>query len=189
MGSGYWQNPVIFLLNTAFTFYILILMIRVLLELNGAQDRFNPLIQFINRITEPTLKPLRPILPTYHRLNLSALLVMYVSKLLYYILALLIITGAILLPLPVLLRGALVDIIMLLLNLYTFTIVLQAILSWVNPGTYHPATMILYNINAPLLDRAQRLLPPMGGIDFSPILVLLLIQVLKMLVGPFGIGL
>lgn len=186
MGASYWQNPIIFLLNTAFTLYILTLMIRVLLQLGGnPRDRFNPLVRFLEQVTEPVIGPLRYALPPYKGVDLSAIVVMFALQLAYYGAVLLVVSAAI--PIPVLLRGAIVDLLLLLLNLYLFSILIQVILSWVSPGTYHPALGVLYAITGPIMEPFQRLLPPMGGLDFSPLIALVVIQVLKMLIAPFGL--
>jgi len=72
---------------------------------------------------------------------------------------------------------ALADILHIALNAYMYIVIARAILSWVNPDPYNPIVRFLYNVTEPALFRIRRLLPfDMGGIDFSPmILVLLLI--------------
>ena len=73
----------------------------------------------------------------------------------------------------------------LLLQIYFFTILVQVILSWVAPGGYNPAIALLYSLNEPLLGRARRLLPPIQGFDLSPILVMIVLQLLTIiLVAP-----
>ena len=63
----------------------------------------------------------------------------------------------------------------LLLNLYWWIIIARAILSWVNPDPYNPIVRFLYNVTEPVLYRVRRTIPisMAGGIDFSPIIVLL----------------
>jgi len=91
--------------------------------------------------------------------------------------------------LPLLPRLAAADLTVLLLNIYTFSILIQVLLSWISPGQYPPAAMLLFRLTGPLLDRARQLLPDTGMMDFSPLLVLLLLQVLKRLIAPLGTGL
>jgi YggT family protein len=75
-----------------------------------------------------------------------------------------------------------------------FSIIIEAVMSWVNPGAYNPLTVILYRLNRPLLDPARRLLPPIGGLDFSPFLVLVALQLVNILLitplfgGAAGLG-
>lgn len=61
---------------------------------------------------------------------------------------------------------------------------IQAILSWVQPGQYNPATSLLFQLTAPLLAPARRLLPPMSGLDLSPILVIVGLKLAEMLLLP-----
>ena len=73
------------------------------------------------------------------------------------------------------------ELLNLLLNIYFFTILIQVILSWVNPGGYNPAVALLYSLNEPILSRARRMIPPISGFDLSPIVVFIGIQLVKML--------
>ena len=72
--------------------------------------------------------------------------------------------------------------ISLLLNIYLITILIQIVLSWVSPGSYNPVVSLLHSLNEPLLGRARRLLPPISGLDLSPILVMIAIQLAKILI-------
>jgi YggT family protein len=76
------------------------------------------------------------------------------------------------------------ELISTLLNLYLIAIIVQAILSWVNPGHYHPAMALLYSLTEPVMRPFRRLIPVIGGIDLSPLAALLAIQVAKMLILP-----
>lgn len=60
-------------------------------------------------------------------------------------------------------------------QLYELLIIVRLILSWFQPRTYHPAIRLLYNLTEPVLAPARRLIPPMGGIDFSPIIVFIVL--------------
>jgi YggT family protein len=77
-----------------------------------------------------------------------------------------------------------VQLLDLLFNVYFFAIIIRAVLSWVNPGSYNPAVSLLYSLTEPLLRIGRRLLPPVGGIDLSPLIPLIGIQLAKMLVLP-----
>jgi len=185
MGSSYWQNPIVFLVQIAFMLYILAVMLRFLLQLVRA-DAFNPLAQFLLRVTEPVLRPLRRLIPGTRRFDTASVVFMYVLEFASLEAVLAIRGMTAIAPTPYLLLAALVNVVVLLLNLYLFTILIQVILSWVSPGAYNPALSVLYSINEPLLEQARRVIPPLGGIDFSPLLVLVAIEVIKMLIAPFG---
>jgi YggT family protein len=158
-------------------------MLRFFLDLAGNKDRFNPITLFLFNISEPVLRPMRLILPRYGTLDMSALVLIYLLNLAYLHLIYLIMGRA--LFLPALLSYGLVDMALMVANLYTFSLIAQAVLSWINPP-YHPATAMLYQLNAPLLNRAHQILPPISGLDLSPILLLILLQFIKILISGYG---
>lgn len=178
MGS-YVNNAGAFLISTLFSMYILAVMLRFLLQLVRA-DFYNPLSQFLVKITNPPLKPLRRLIPGLGGIDLASIVLLLALKLLeIWLLATLYRAG---LPGPAgLLVLALAQLLDLLINVYFFSILIQAILSWVNPSHYNPITTVLYQLNAPLLNPAQRLIPSMGGLDLSPVVVLIALQLASIL--------
>lgn len=58
-----------------------------------------------------------------------------------------------------------------LINLYELILIVRIILTWIPHSPYHPAVQFLYKITEPVLAPVRRLLPPIRGIDFSPIIV------------------
>ena len=65
---------------------------------------------------------------------------------------------------------------------FMFAIFLQVLLSWVSPGAYNPVTVIVHRLAEPLLRRARALLPPAGMLDFSPLIVLVGLQLCIILI-------
>jgi len=179
--NGYLLNPLEFLLSTLFQLYITLVMVRFLLQWVRA-DFYNPVSQFVVRVTNPLLRPLRRLIPGWGGVDIAALLLMLLLQLLSLTLILLLRGHGI--PLGILIPWSVAELVALALNVYIFAIIVQALLSWVNPGHYNPVSSILYSLTEPLLRPARRLLPPISGIDLSPLLVLLALQVVKMLVVP-----
>ncbi|MCG8099600.1 MAG: YggT family protein, partial [Candidatus Thiodiazotropha taylori] len=70
------------------------------------------------------------------------------------------------------------------INIFLFAVLIQVILSWVSPGNYNPAVSLLYSLTGPVMRPAQKLLPPVGGLDLSPMLVMIGLVLLKMLLIP-----
>ena len=178
MGGSYAGNAGVFLIQTLFGLYIGAVMLRFLLALTRA-DFYNPISQFLVKVTNPPLVPLRRIIPSALGLDLAAIVLMLLLQALELILV-----GAIkgfgFHPLGLVVL-AMAELLALLLRIYFFTILIQVILSWVSPGGYNPAVALLYSINEPLLGRARRLLPPIHGFDLSPILVMIGLQLLNIL--------
>ena len=67
----------------------------------------------------------------------------------------------------------------ILLTIYLYIIIARAIISWVNPDPYNPIVKFLYRATEPVLYRVRRILPAMGGLDLSPLVVILVIYFLK----------
>ena len=74
---------------------------------------------------------------------------------------------------------ALATIVSYLLQIYMWVIIIRALISWVNPDPYNPIVRFLYQVTEPVLYPIRRRLPFMGGIDLSPIIVLLVILFLQ----------
>ncbi len=181
MGSSYATNPLVFILQVLFEAYILVVLLRFFLQLTRA-DFYNPLSQFIVKVTSPVLVPLRRFIPSMAGMDIAALVLAWALKALELLLVVLISTGAFT---PVLaIFGAIPGLIELCINIFLYAIIIQAILSWVNPGAYNPAAALLYTLTAPVLRPVQRIIPPIGGIDLSPMAAILGLIVLKMLLIP-----
>lgn len=191
MGGGSIGEALIYLISTVFGLYLLAVALRFLLAQVRA-DFYNPISQFIVRVTDPPLRPLRRLIPGYGGIDWSSLLLLLALKMCELALTSLIAAGRMpaLAGLVVLALGELVQ---LVIYIFMFAIFIQVLLSWVNPGAYNPATVILYRLTEPLMRPARRLLPPAGGIDFSPILVLMGLQLAIILLAKplirFGLSL
>lgn len=176
------MTAVVFLIQTLFGFYILAVMLRFLLQCVRA-DFYNPLVQFLVRITNPPLLPLRRIVPGYRGLDLAAVVLAFLLQF----------TEAVLLnalsiqPIGVggLLLVTMLELVKLLINIYLWGVIIQAVLSWFNPDPYHPAARVLTQLTAPVLRPAQRLLPPISGVDLSPMLVVIALIFISLLLQDF----
>jgi len=181
MMQAYLANPLEFLISTLFSLYILAVMLRFLLGVVRA-DFYNPVSQFLVRITNPLLVPMRKVLPAIGRIDTSAIVLMLVLQLVSVLLVMLL-HGMTASPVALLIYTV-GKLIMLLINIFMVAIIVQALLSWVSPGTYTPVNSLLYSLTNPLLNPIQRILPTLSGIDLSPLFALIGLQVLRMLILP-----
>ncbi|HXH03769.1 MAG TPA: YggT family protein [Candidatus Competibacteraceae bacterium] len=177
-GTPYLSNAGAFLIQTLFGFYILLVMLRFLLQWVRA-DFYNPLVQFLVRLTNPPLVPLRRLVPGLLGLDMAAVVLMVALQLIELLL-LLALDGRSASP-GGLLVLSLAELLGLLVTVYFWGIIVQAVMSWINPDPRHPLLSLLWQLTAPLLRPARRLLPPVVGIDLSPILVLIALQLLNLL--------
>jgi len=166
MPAEYWQDPVLFLVSSLFKLAVGLFWIRLMVILT-ARDRFDPLLRTVVRMTEPVLGPLRRVVPNYRGHELGALVVMIVLQIGFYV-AVAALAGR-QLPIAALPRYTAADLTVFVLNLYSIAILIQVLLSWLASAPYPPAALLLFRLTGPILDRARRLLPDTGAIDFSPI--------------------
>jgi YggT family protein len=179
--GNYFTNPLEFLISTLFSLYILAVMLRFLLGAVRA-DFYNPISQFLVRITNPLLVPLRRIIPGIGKIDTSALLLLLILQLISLAVIVLLRGGNILSI--ALLAAAVIELIVLMINVFIFAIFVQVILSWINSGAYNPVNALLHSLTSPVLAPIQRLIPPISGMDLSPLFALIGLQVLKMLFAP-----
>jgi len=181
MTEAYFTNPLIFLVKTLFGLYIAIVMIRFLLQWARA-DFYNPVSQFVVKVTSPVLRPMRKVIPGYGGLDLSALVLAWLLKAAELaLLSMLLGLGRN--PLAALI-WAIPALVGLMISIFLFGILIRVILSWVNPDPYNPAVALLNRITDPIMVPAQRLIPPIGGIDLSPMVAMIGLVLLEMLLLP-----
>ncbi len=178
----YVQNAGAFLIQTLFGFFALVVMLRFLLQWVRA-DFYNPLVQFVVKLSNPALVPLRRVIPGLMGVDMAALVLVLAIECVKIICLVLLESGR---PsVAGVLVVALADTIALLITVYFWGIIIQALMSWLNQDMRHPLRVLLWQLTAPVLRPAQTVLPPMGGIDLSPILVLIVLQLFNfLLVAP-----
>lgn len=175
---SYFSNAAVFLVDTLFGLYIFAVLLRFLLQRVRA-DFHNPIAQFLVAITNPPLKPLRRVIPGLFGIDLASVLLLLIleamrAALIYFL------AGQPFMPAAIAF-SAVVDLLRSTVNLFLFAILIRVILSWVNPYP-SAASPLLARLTDPLLRPAQRLLPPLAGVDLSPMLVMLGLVLIQMLV-------
>ncbi len=169
------------LVNVFFNLLMLLVLLRFLLQLVRA-DFYNPISQAIARMTNPLLLPLRRIIPGYGGFDIASLVLLLLAEIIA-IFALGFVHGVGLVPPLLALLWAPLGIVSLFLNFYFFAILAMIILSWVAPGSPSPVIYLLHQLTEPVMAPFRKLLPAMGGLDLSPILVFVAIQVAQIFVS------
>ncbi|MGO3344360.1 MAG: YggT family protein [Marinomonas sp.] len=177
-------DPLIFLLKTIANLYLFVVLLRLVLQLTRA-DFYNPISQGIVKATSPLLLPLRKIIPSIGRLD-SACLVLALLVQLATVAIIFTIGGINAGPVHYVIY-TIAGTIYHLLDLYFWALLISVILSWVAPGANHPGAMLVNQITAPLYRACQRVIPPLGGLDLSPIFIFLAISLLKQVLSPYVI--
>jgi YggT family protein len=193
MGSGYLISPLMLVINTLFDIYILLVLLRFLLQMVRA-DFFNPVSQFIERLTIPPRRLLRRFIPNLGGQETASivlcLLLIYTK---FTVMRLLSIPaahiGGVLAPIgSVSYAGLFVlciaDLVALVLTVFLVAVIIKVILSWVSPGHYNPVIGLVNRIAEPVLKPIRKFIPPLGGLDLTPLFASLFLLVVKMLIVP-----
>ena len=167
------------IVQVLFGLYILAVLLRFLFQLVRA-DFYNPISQFLVVLTNPLLKPLRRVIPGLFGVDLASLVLLFALQMLeMYVLTWLNNMTPGLLSLTV---ASLVSLVRLVINVYFYAVLLRVILSWFMPYgvRQNPAGDLLVSLTEPLMRPARRLIPAVGGLDLSPIAVLVGLQLLQL---------
>ena len=175
------NGAAIFVIQTLGSLYLLIVLLRFILQLVRA-NFYNPLCQFIVKATQPLLKPLRRVIPSLFGLDMSSLVLAIIVQMVIF---------AVVLTLSYmsfnvfgLLLWAIIGVTALFLKVFFFAMIISVILSWVAPGSTSPGAELVNQITEPPLAPFRRFLPSMGGLDISPILAFMVIQLIQSFVIP-----
>jgi YggT family protein len=175
-----------YLVQTALSLYLLVMLLRFLFHFARA-DFYNPISQFVVRATNPLVRPTRKLFPAFGRFDSASLALAGVLQALG-IVTLLLLHGVGLVGPTLILAWSVIGVIGLLVNIYFFALLAMIIISWVAPTSRHPALLLLWQVTEPVMAPVRRILPPMGGLDFSPILVFILINVLQIALRHMAAG-
>ncbi|MFA7669137.1 MAG: YggT family protein [Burkholderiaceae bacterium] len=174
-----------FVLNILFSLFGIALIIRAWMYAIRLHP-FNPYSQAVLRVTNWLVTPLRNVIKPTNRVDWPSLFACWLTAWVYLLLTWLVFTG----QLPAaegLLRALFAAIITMAkwaFNLVLWVTLIQAVLSWVNPMA--PVMPVLHTLTAPLLNPIRRFMPNLGGLDLSPLVLLLLAQVAIMMLQRFA---
>lgn len=176
------QDPVTLIIATFGGLYLFIVLLRFLLQLARA-DYYNPISQAVVKLTNKPLVPLQKALPRAGRFDLSALLLALVVKAATVGLIIVVNGGDV--PIVELLLRSAITVLDTILMIYFWGVLASVIISWVAPGSYHPGPQLIQQLTEPLMELFRKVIPPIGGLDLSPILIFLVIQIVRGQLAPF----
>jgi YggT family protein len=169
----------IYVIETLLSLCLLAVLLRLLLQWSRADFR-NPLARSIVNLTNPVIVPLRRLLPAVGRVDTASCVAVVVFAVLK-VSASWLLNGFGPPPALIWLRLTVFEILSTTLWTYFFAIFLYAMLSLVAPGTYSPAQGLLVSLCEPILRPIRRVIPPLGGLDLSPLWAGIAIQALLIL--------
>ncbi|MGR5120542.1 YggT family protein [Vibrio astriarenae] len=175
------MNSMSFLISTLFDLYIMVVILRIWLQATRA-DFYNPFSQFIVKATQPVVGPLRRVIPSIGSLDLATLIFAYVLCVIKFVaLVMLASKGVMAFSLDYLYLGFL-SLVKAAGGLLFWVLLLRAILSWVSQGR-SPIEYVFHQLTEPMLAPIRRIIPAMGGFDFSVLVLFIVLQFANFLMG------
>ena len=177
-GSG--TNALTYLVGTLLDLYITAVLLRLILQWVRA-DFYNPVCQFLIKVTNPVLVPLRRVIPSIRKLDTASVVLILALEFFSVWIASRISSSP--LNLQEIFIFSLMKLAATLLMTYFFLIIATVILSWVGAKLRHPVVPLVYQLTEPVLAPIRRVIPPIAGIDLSPLFALIAIRFLLLLIG------
>ena len=177
------MNPngaVIYLISTITDLYVTAILLRLLLQWVRA-DFYNPLSQFLVKITNPVLVPARRVVPSIGKLDTASVVVMLLLELVQ--LSIISLLGQSDFGMQFLLLFAIRKLLFTLLMTYFVLIIARVIVSWIANQSRHPLIPLIYQLTEPVMRPFSKLVPPLGGVDLSPLFALITLRFLLLLLG------
>lgn len=166
------------LFKTLIDLYIMVLLLRIWMQWTRC-DFYNPFSQLIVKITQPVIGPLRRVIPALGPLDSASLLLALILAMIKFPLLMLIEVHVLILD-PIFLLVGLLALLKAAGELVFWVVIIRSLLSWVSQGR-SPMDVVLYQLTEPLMYPIRRILPAMGGIDFSAMVVILILYALNYL--------
>jgi YggT family protein len=169
------------ILSTVTGIYLLAVLLRFLLQVAKA-DFYNPVSQAVTKITDPMVRILRTVIPGYKGIDFSSLVLAFVVEAVA-ICVLIILYGGTIPGAGFIITWAFVGVVLFIVNIYYYAILASIIMSFVmmfsgstNP---HPLLLLVWQLTEPVMAPVRKIIPSMGGLDFSPIFIFLAIQIIQ----------
>ena len=167
--------------NTIAGLYLLFVVARFLLQLAKA-DFYNPISQAVFRATDPVVRVFRSFIPGYKGIDFSSLILAFIVQFIAISVTILLYGGAI--PsVGFIITWSFIGVLNFIILFYYYALIASIVMSFVmmfsgnmNP---HPILLLVWQITEPIMAPFRRVIPPMGGLDFSPIFIFLIIGLIR----------
>jgi YggT family protein len=175
-------NILLTILSIASSFYMTLVLLRFLLQLARA-DFYNPISQFLVKATDPPLRVVRKVVPGWGSIDGAAIVLSILIQAITFTLVLLLYdAGAALFNPAWLLAWSVLNVVGLVASLYFWAVIAVVVISWIAPGSSHPAIQLVAQITEPVMRPVRKVVPSLGGLDLSPIIVFLILQVVNVMI-------
>ncbi|MBT8049065.1 MAG: YggT family protein [Xanthomonadales bacterium] len=174
------SNAFSYLIGTLLDLYIAAVLFRLLLQWVRA-DFYNPVCQFLVKVTNPAIVPLRRVIPSIKKLDTASVVLILALEFFSVWIASRI--GSSPLGLEQIVIFSIKKLFATLLMTYFFLIIAAVIISWVGARMRHPVIPLVYQLTEPVLAPFRKIIPPIAGIDLTPLFALITIRFLLLLIG------
>lgn len=175
-----WSGALVYLISTITDLYVTAILLRLLLQWVKA-DFYNPLSQFLIKVTNPVLVPARRLVPSIGKLDTASVVVMLLLELIQLVMISLLSKTDY--GFQFLLLFALQKLLVTLLLTYFVLIIARVLISWLASQSRHPLIPLVHQLTEPVLRPFSRFVPPLGGVDLSPLFALIALRFLLLLLG------
>ena len=169
-----------FLIETVFSLYIGAVLVRLLLGYSGASFH-NPFSQFLVKITNPVLVPMRRFIPSIGSLDTAAVVLAYILILVKVSLLLLVSSGSIHFPASVI--YSIGELLKSVIWIYIIALIIQAVTSWIGNTQGNPISPLVNSLTNPILRPIRKVVPIIGMMDLSPLVAIIGLNILLMIVN------
>jgi YggT family protein len=186
-------NSAILIFSTVTGIYLLAVLLRFLLQVAKA-DFYNPVSQGVIKITDPMIRVLRTVIPGYKGIDFSSLVLAFAIEA-FAICTLIILYGESISNIGYtnIIIWAFAGVLLFIIQIYYYAILASIVMSFVmmfsgstNP---HPLLLLVWQLTEPVIGPVRKIIPSMGGLDFSPIFIFIAIEIIKnFILTTFGVG-
>jgi YggT family protein len=175
------------IINTLGSLYLLAILLRFLLQIARA-DFYNPFVQAIVKVTDHPIKELRRVIPGMWGVDFATLIYAFIVH--CVLITLLFICLARGIPqIGTLITWAAVGLLSYVVNIFYVSLLISIVSSFIAPHSAHPILVLTRQLTEPVMAPFRKLLPAMGGLDFSPIFLILAIMIIKtVIIEPAGMS-
>ena len=161
-----------------FSLALFLLAMRFLAQLCGVSP-YNPISTGIRKVTDPIVAPINRLIPAGKRLNLGAIAALILCQTAYIAVMLWILNRFDAFNVVQALIWGALGAAGLLINIIFYSVLAIIVVSFLAPQSNHPAVEFLWQLTEPVMAPLRSVIPPMGGLDFSPILLFIGINVIR----------
>jgi YggT family protein len=171
-----------YIIQALFGLYLSAVLLRLLLQIARA-DFYNPLSQFVVKITNPPLKPMRRLIPGVFGIDMAAVVLAILVQLLSLVLIFLVNSIPLTPYIANILVWSILGVLSAIANIYFVAMLIFVVLSWVAPMSYHPGAILIRQLCEPVFGPFRKLVPPIGGLDISAIFAFIALGVVQRVIA------